>query len=67
VTLVRNYTGDELAWRVALVLRRKEVPNLMLDGALRLGWTTWLGKGQGQENIRDLTLDTDRYINLTVA
>ncbi len=57
VPLVRNYTGDELAWDVCLVLRRRDVPSVCLDGSYRLGWTTWLGERAGDTDASDLVLD----------
>ncbi len=45
VAMVRNYTGDELAWDLNPVLKREEVPPLRADGDGRLGWTTWLTAG----------------------
>ncbi|MFM8330686.1 MAG: type VI secretion system baseplate subunit TssG [Candidatus Methylumidiphilus sp.] len=55
--LVRNYTGDELAWDVNLVLRRAEVPALRLDGGAQLGWTSWLGEKPKGGDADDLTLN----------
>lgn len=55
--IVRNYSGDELAWDVTLALRGEEVPALRLGGDERLGLTTWLaGRGRG-EDASDLTLN----------
>jgi type VI secretion system protein ImpH len=39
---VRQYTGMALDWDVRLVLKKEQVPPLEL-GAMRLGWTTYLG------------------------
>lgn len=52
--IVRNYSGDALAWDVRLVLRREDVPLFCLDGAAQLGWTTWLGGKDADAD--DLTL-----------
>ena len=57
VAIVRNYTGDELAWDLNLVLRHDEVPPLRLDGVAQLGWTTWLGTVQAGRDPDDLTLN----------
>jgi len=54
--LVRNYAGDELAWDVNLILQRQETPAIRLNGHFRLGWTTWLGQGQGGADADDLIL-----------
>lgn len=62
-TLVKNYSGDELAWDVMLVLKREEVPPLCLDGRYRLGWTTWLGERQVQTDADDLVLNVLAFIN----
>lgn len=55
--LVRNYAGDEMAWDINLILRRDEVPGLLLDGTRRLGWTTWLGDRQDATDADDLLLN----------
>lgn len=44
--LVRSFCGNDLEFEVQLILRREDVPALELrdpsDGALCLGWHTWL-------------------------
>ena len=40
--IVRNYCGDEWMWDMRLVLKKEDVPPLVLGGKGRLGWTTWL-------------------------
>jgi len=55
--LVRNYTGDELMWEVKLVLKKKEVPPLVLGGTEPLGRTTWLAARPFQKDADDLVLD----------
>lgn len=44
--LVESFCGNDLEFEVQLILRREEVPPLELrnpsEGALRLGWHTWL-------------------------
>ena len=40
--IIRNYVGDTLDCDVRLVLRGADMPRLGLDGAGRLGQTTWL-------------------------
>jgi len=62
-SLVKNYSGDELAWDVMLVLKKEEVPSLSLDGRSRLGWTTWLGERQVQTDADDLVLNVLAVIN----
>jgi type VI secretion system protein ImpH len=55
--LVRNYIGDELAWDINPALKKKEAPDLRLDGAAQLGWTTWLGTRRGEEDLDDVLLN----------
>lgn len=43
VAWVRNYIGLELGCQVRLILRRELVPQAIVGGYGRLGWTTWLG------------------------
>jgi type VI secretion system protein ImpH len=63
VPLVRNYTGDELAWDVCLILKRSDVPSMRLDGSYRLGWTTWLGERTDDTDATDLILDAFGWVN----
>ena len=42
VALVRGYLGDEFDWDVKLVLKKEEVPPLVLGRQGRVGLTTWL-------------------------
>jgi len=39
---VRTYVGLNLDWDVRLVLKKEQRPPLRLDGATRMGWSTWL-------------------------
>jgi type VI secretion system protein ImpH len=55
--LVRNYIGDELEWDVWLVLKRDEVPPLVLGQQGRLGWTDWLEHESLEQDADDLFLD----------
>jgi type VI secretion system protein ImpH len=55
--LVRGYVGDELAWDVNLVLKREEIPPLVLGGTAQLGWTTWLANRPFENDVDDLILD----------
>ncbi len=61
--LVRNYAGDEPAWDLLLILKRKEVPRFCLDGRQRLGWTTWLGERPVEEDAADLVLDAFAHVH----
>ncbi|MGH8550942.1 MAG: type VI secretion system baseplate subunit TssG [Methylococcales bacterium] len=56
MALVRNYAGDELAWDINLILRKDQIPALLVDGTRRLGWTTWLGERRDQSDADDLLL-----------
>ncbi|HEX3209673.1 MAG TPA: type VI secretion system baseplate subunit TssG [Geminicoccaceae bacterium] len=56
VAAVRNAVGDELEWDVRLGLRGSEVPSTRLDGARRLGWTSWLGVRAPARDAEDLVL-----------
>lgn len=55
--LVHLAAGPELDWDARLVLRREEVPAARLDGAARLGWTSWLWTGHRARDAGDLVLD----------
>lgn len=54
--LVRNYVGDEFDWDVNLILRRDEVPPLVLGGEAQLGLTAWLRAGSQDRDPSDLFL-----------
>lgn len=57
VALIRNYLGDEFSWDVSLVLQKQQVPSLQLNETARLGWTTWLGMRDSQQDADDLKLN----------
>ena len=57
---VRNYVSFEFKWDLRLVLRAQDVPAAKVGGAGRLGWTTWLGGGDGRHDRGDLVLDCER-------
>jgi len=48
--------GFELKWESQLVLKREEVPRLVLGGSGKLGWTTWLGTRLSASDAADLVL-----------
>jgi type VI secretion system protein ImpH len=53
--IVRNFTADELAWELRLVVRRDHVPATTLGVGGRLGWNTWLspsGREPGRVDLR---------------
>ena len=57
VSMARGYIGDELIWDVHLVLRKEQVPLLVLGGQGRLGRTSWLAGRPFVEDADDLVLD----------
>lgn len=57
VALVRNYTGDEMAWEINLILQKDQVPSLQLNGRCSLGWTSWLGNRLDESDAGDLILN----------
>lgn len=61
VAWVRNYNGDELLWDVNLILRKEDVPPLVLGEGSRLGWTTWLTSQPLAHDADDLNLDAVTY------
>lgn len=61
VAWVRNYIGDELLWDFNPILRKEEVPPLVLGEGTRLGWTTWLTSQPLERDADDLKLDAVTY------
>ncbi|MBK8537500.1 MAG: type VI secretion system baseplate subunit TssG [Candidatus Competibacteraceae bacterium] len=57
VAWVRNYVGDELLWDFNPILKKEEVPPLVLGEGTRLGWTTWLTSQPLAQDADDLKLD----------
>jgi type VI secretion system protein ImpH len=62
IPIVRNYAGDELGWRVNLLLLPDEVPRMRLGQAGQLGWTGWIGTRRSREPAADLSIDTTSQI-----
>ena len=60
IAVVRMYVGDELEWELNLVLKKGEVPPLVLDGSLRLGWTSWLPAAERVGDADDLVFEPAR-------
>lgn len=57
---VRNYIGDQYCWDVQLLLKKEEIPQTVLGGVqARLGWTTWLGHWQRQQDADDVILNPE--------
>jgi type VI secretion system protein ImpH len=61
-TWIRNYTGDEFAWDIRLMLQKSDVPQCKLDRGAQLGWTTWLGSRQPSIDRGDLLLASERAV-----
>jgi type VI secretion system protein ImpH len=57
IPIVRNYVGDTLLWDVNIVLKREEVPPMVLGRQGRLGWTTWMTPRRSLTDADDLYLD----------
>jgi len=57
IPIVRNYAGDTLIWDVNLVLKRDDIPDIVLGRQGRLGWTTWLKPRRSEAPAADLFLD----------
>ena len=54
--LIRNYLGDEFDWDLNLVLFAEEVPDLRLGVSGELGWTSWLGQRQTDEDADEVVV-----------
>ena len=61
VDWVRLYTTLEFAWDVRLILRRSDVPRLVLGQQGRLGWTTWLGQRHTDTDADDLCFEAEAF------
>ncbi len=57
IAVIRNYIGDELSWDVNLVLKKDQVPSAQLGDATQLGWTSWLGVRESDQDADDLRLN----------
>jgi type VI secretion system protein ImpH len=57
IAIIRNYIGDELSWDVNLVLKKDQVPSAQLGEGTRLGWTSWLGERNSDQDADDLRLN----------
>ncbi|MFT5532229.1 MAG: type VI secretion system protein ImpH [Burkholderiaceae bacterium] len=56
VAWVRNYAGTVLDWDVRLILKKEQVPPLVLGGGLKLGWSTYLASRPVTRNLDQLLL-----------
>jgi len=61
VDWVRLYLNFELDWDVHLLLKKGEVPPVVLGQKGRLGWTTWLGRRRAATDAGDLCLDAEAF------
>lgn len=61
VAIVRNYTGFEFRWDLALVLKKEQVPTAQPGEYGRLGWTTWLKAEERCTDADDLQLNAEAY------
>ncbi len=59
---IRFYLNFELEWDVQPVLARRQVPPLKLGAAVRLGWTTWLGRRESPTDAADLCLNAEAFL-----
>lgn len=69
VDWIRLYFSFEFDWDVRLLLKRDEVPPLVLGRDGQLGWTSWLGTRRTSDDAGDLCLDAEarlRYGALAV-
>ena len=56
---VQHYAGLDLCWDVELALAASEVPEPRLGRRVRLGVSTWIGRGAGGRDRGDLRLRPD--------
>ena len=56
ISWVRSYVGDEFRWELQLMLRAGEVPGICLGRTGQLGWSTWLGGKEFEEDANGLVL-----------
>jgi len=57
IAIVQNYVGHEFNWDISLVLKQQEVSMARLDGESGLGWSSWLGQRQTNDDASDLLLN----------
>ena len=54
---VINYCGEHFFWDVQLVLKKNEVPDVVLGKSGRMGWTTWMKTKPLPSDAEDLILN----------
>ena len=62
VAWVRTYLCFELDWDARLLLKPDEVPQVVLGGRQRLGWTSWLGRRRRTTPADELCLDAEAVV-----
>jgi type VI secretion system protein ImpH len=60
-SMVRNYTGDELAWDVRLIPAPFAASQIQLGMHGRLGWDALLGRGSGNADASDVIVDPSSH------
>nr|VFJ55639.1 MAG: type VI secretion system protein ImpH [Candidatus Kentron sp. DK]VFJ62745.1 MAG: type VI secretion system protein ImpH [Candidatus Kentron sp. DK] len=54
--MVHDYVGGQYDWDLELMLKKEEVPAMVLGRSGALGWTTWLGEKGREEDARGACL-----------
>lgn len=62
---IKTYVGLTLDWDVRLVLKKEQLPPLRLDGATRLGWSTWLASAPSRRDADQLLIHQGAIENST--
>jgi type VI secretion system protein ImpH len=63
VAAVRDYVGMEMLWEINLVLEKAQKPVACLGKSGKLGWTSWLESKDRQQDVDDLLLQVQNYVN----
>jgi type VI secretion system protein ImpH len=59
--LVKNYTGEELAWDVRLIPAPFAASQIKLGSHGRLGWDALVGRGIGTNEVSDVIVDPSSF------
>lgn len=54
--IIRNYVGDAFNWDITLILKRQDIPSMVLGENDYLGWNTWLGLSDTEDDAADMQL-----------